>query len=60
MEAFDQYHANDDIIRSIATLFVLGALALFLLFVFDIPSMLESTGESLTPDTWVLPLLIGV
>ena len=58
MEAFNQYHANDDIIRSIATLFVLGALALFLLFVFDIPSMLESTGESLTPDTWVLPILI--
>ena len=58
MDAFDQYHPQDDVVRSIATLFGLALLAIVSLVLFDVPSMLESTGASLTPSSWEPLILI--
>ena len=58
MDSFNQYHPNDDVARSLVTLFGIAGISLTLLMILDVPSMLEGTGASLTPDSWVLPTLI--
>ena len=58
MQEFDKYHPNDRVIWSLATLFGFGGFATILLFVWDVPSLLSSTGTSLMDSTWVFSAFI--
>ena len=58
MQEFDKYHPNDRVIWSLTTLFVFGGFATLLLFVWDVPSLLTSTGTSLMDSTWVFSAFI--
>ncbi len=53
MQEFDKYHPNDRVTWSLTTLFGFGGFATLLLFVWDVPSLLTSTGASLMDSTWV-------
>ncbi len=57
MESFNQYHPNDDMYRSIATLAVFTCLTITLLHTFDVVSDLVDTGASLSIKS-PLPLLL--
>ena len=48
MEPFNQYHPNDDIVRSMSVLSIITLGSLLLLFSWDVPSLLVGTGNSLT------------
>ena len=48
MDSFNQYHPDDDVSRSLAVLFAFSSISVLLLFVWDVPSLLVKTGESLT------------
>ena len=48
MDSFNQYHPDDDVSRSLAVLFAFSSISVLLLFVWDVPSLLVNTGESLT------------
>ncbi len=48
MEAFNQYHPNDDVARSMSVLSIITLGSLILLFSWDVPSLLIGTGNSLT------------
>lgn len=48
MDSFNQYHPNDDVSRSLGVLFSFSTISILLLFVWDVPSLLVKTGESLT------------
>ncbi|MEC7168269.1 MAG: hypothetical protein VXW14_04705 [Candidatus Thermoplasmatota archaeon] len=48
MDSFSQYHPDDDVSRSLAVLFAFSSISVLLLFVWDVPSLLVDTGESLT------------
>ncbi|MEC7261621.1 MAG: hypothetical protein VXV71_04255, partial [Candidatus Thermoplasmatota archaeon] len=48
MEPFNQYHPNDDVVRSMSVLFIITLGSLILLFSWDVPSLLVGTGNSLT------------
>ena len=48
MEAFNQYHPNDDVARSMSVLSIITLGSLILLFSWDVPSLLVVTGNSLT------------
>ncbi|MEC8610028.1 MAG: hypothetical protein VXY42_05935 [Candidatus Thermoplasmatota archaeon] len=48
MDSFNQYHPDDDVSRSLAVLFAFSSISVLLLFVWDVPSLLVDTGESLT------------
>jgi len=58
MQEFDKYHPNDRVIWSLTTLFGFGGFATLLLFVWDVPSLLTSTGTSLMDSTWVFSAFI--
>jgi len=58
MQEFDKYHPNDRVIWSLTTLFGFGGFATLLLFVWDVPSLLSSTGTSLMDSTWVFSAFI--
>ena len=58
MKEFDKYHPNDRVTWSLATLFGFGGFATLLLFVWDVPSLLSSTGTSLMDSTWVFSAFI--
>ena len=58
MDSFNQYHPNDDVYRSLGTLFAIAGFAILCLLVLDVPSMLDSTGASLTPDSGAMLTLI--
>ena len=48
MESFNQYHPNDDVVRSMSVLSIITLGSLILLFSWDVPSLLVGTGNSLT------------
>ena len=48
MEAFNQYHPNDDVARSMSVLSIITLSSLILLFRWDVPSLLAITGNSLS------------
>ena len=48
MEAFKQYHPNDDVVRSMSVLFIIALISLILLVSWDVLSLLIATGISLT------------
>ena len=48
MEPFNQYHPNDDVVRSMSVLSIITLGSLILLFSWDVPSLLVGTGNSLT------------
>ena len=48
MELFNQYHPNDDVVRSMSVLSIITLGSLVLLFSWDVPSLLVGTGNSLT------------
>ena len=48
MESFNQYHPNDDVVRSMSVLSIITLGSLFLLFSWDVLSLLIVTGKSLT------------
>ena len=48
MDSLNQYHPDDDVSRSLAVLFAFSSISVLLLFVWDVPSLLVKTGESLT------------
>ena len=58
MREFDRYHPNDRVTWSLTTLFGFGGLATLLLFIWDVPSLLTSTGASLMDSTWVFSAFI--
>ena len=58
MQEFDKYHPNDRVIWSLTTLFGFGGFATLLLFVWDVPSLLTSTGTSFMDSTWVFSAFI--
>ena len=58
MKEFDKYHPYDRVTWSLATLFGFGGFATILLFVWDVPSLLTSTGTSLMDSTWVFSAFI--
>ena len=58
MQEFDKYHPNDRVIWSLTTLFGFGGFATILLFVWDVPSLLTSTGTSFMDSTWVFSAFI--
>ena len=58
MQEFDKYHPNDRVTWSLATLFGFGGFATILLFVWDVPSLLTSTGTSFMDSTWVFSAFI--
>jgi len=58
MQEFDKYHPNDRVIWSLTTLFGFGGFATLLLFAWDVPSLLTSTGTSLMDSTWVYSAFI--
>ena len=58
MQEFDKYHPNDRVTWSLTTLFGFGGFATLLLFVWDVPSLLTSTGASLMDSTWVFSAFI--
>ena len=47
MESFNQYHPNDDVVRSMSVLSIITLGSLILLFSWDVPSLLVGTGNSL-------------
>ena len=47
MEPFNQYHPNDDVVRSMSVLSIITLVSLILLFSWDVPSLLVGTGNSL-------------
>ena len=47
MEPFNQYHPNDDVVRSMSVLSIITLGSLILLFSWDVPSLLIGTGNSL-------------
>ena len=47
MEPFNQYHPNDDVVRSMSVLSIITLGSLILLFSWDVPSLLVGTGNSL-------------
>ena len=47
MESFNQYHPKDDVVRSMSVLSVITLGSLILLFIWDVPSLLVGTGNSL-------------
>ncbi|DAC23603.1 MAG TPA: hypothetical protein D7H89_00520 [Candidatus Poseidoniales archaeon] len=58
MQEFDKYHPNDRVIWSLTTLLGFGGFATLLLFVWDVPSLLTSTGTSLMDSTGVYSAFI--
>ena len=48
MEPFNQYHPNDDVVRSMSVLSIITLGSLILLFSWDVLSLLVGTGNSLT------------
>ena len=48
MEPFNQYHPNDDVVRSMSVLSIITLGSLILLFGWDVPSLLVGSGNSLT------------
>lgn len=47
MKDFDRYHPQDRVFFSLLVLFGFGGLSILFLFILDVPSLLESTGNSL-------------
>ena len=58
MGPFEQYHPNDDTSRSLATLGIASLTSIVLLLVLDVPSSLNTTGESFTLDSWATLVLL--
>ena len=48
MEPFNQYHPNDDVVRSMSVLSIITLGSLILLFGWDVPSLLVGSGNPLT------------
>ena len=67
MDSLNQYHPNDDMYRSIGALAVFTCLTITLLYIFDVATLLATTGESLIRDSssllflWhMVCLIVGV
>ena len=48
MESFNQYHPKDDVVRSMSVLIIITLISSILLFIWDVLSLLTTTGDSLT------------
>lgn len=58
MDAFNHYHPNDDITRSLGVLFVITIVSVFLILRWDVQTLLTATGLSLATGTSLVLLYI--
>jgi len=58
MDAFNHYHPNDDITRSLGVLFAITIISVFLILRWDVQTLLTATGLSLATGTSLVLLYI--
>ena len=58
MHPFDRYHPNDDVGRSLTVLFIITLSSLILLFIWDVQTLLTTTGKTLTTGNSLVLLSI--